>query len=124
MTTTNDTFDALRYAGIKDNNRDVCEHCDRTYLREMPIDGLERCLRVRIQCDECGGIAKQLDALLRHGFNLRDALATAKHKAETAATIKQVAELEGMIDEHRRVYKNALDSCRAKIQNIRRQHGK
>ena len=117
-------FCPLRYSGIKNTSAEVCEHCDRTYMQSMPLEGLGRDLRLRVQCDDCGDMGTRLDALLRHGFDLRDRLAAQRRKNETTTVLKTLAELESLADEHRRRYKRELDACRQKVQEIRRQHGK
>jgi len=117
-------FHALKYCGLKDPERDECEHCDRTYLRTLPFDGLDMSITVRLQCDECSELHKRMDKILAHGFKIKRALKEQQSRPETSAVLKSIAELEGMLDEHRRKYKTALDECRTVIQTIRRRHGK
>jgi hypothetical protein len=117
-------FNALRFANLKDPNRSVCEHCDRTYLQTLAIDGTDMTITVKMSCDPCANMAQRLDELARFGFKLQDQLRAEQGKRETVAGADRIKKLEKMLEAQRADWAVAVRKAKREIGEIRRENGK
>ena len=117
-------FNAMKYANIKDPSRPVCEHCNRTYLQTLEVEGLGRSMTIKLQCDLCGELGDRLDKLARFGFDLRDQLRGEQGKRETAAGAKRIEKLEKMLEAQRADWAVAVRKAKMEIGRVRKENGK
>ena len=129
--TKKEPFDALHYSSLKDraSNREKCEHCDREYRQKCVLwkeaNGNEVTFSADVECDDCHDMRKDLDKLLKLGFEIRDRLEREQRIGDDSEkSKKRLAELYQMRDTQRLRYKAALDCARSALYQIRKNNGK
>lgn len=98
----------LHKYGVKDFNRDDCEHCGIVYSQSTPIPGREKPLTLKIQCDDCVDAERTI-------ARIHEVMTKTSSKLNTLNPKKDADEIEGfraLIEKQRAQLKVVLDSIR------------